>query len=429
MINTTLPPPEDSAGSIIVADVDGDGLLDFIVTGRGAIVVHGHDGAELWTLGEDILVSSQSENNGFPGHHGPGIQAGDIDGDSELEVVFLTHDGTLHVVNGSTGAQEWAVTPPPPASSADRWEHPVIANLRGLGDRDLLLQASTGDYRLGRDVAAFAFDDLEGGEAEPLWSTDDFFPLAHGGLRVADLDGDGRDEVLGGVIISPDGAELFRLDMTVQQRPHLDSLFVEDVLPDDPGLEVVALMEGGEEYVFVYDETGLHWQQHYNNWEPQNAAVGDFDLERPGLEIWCRSRFNDDQQPFVFSSTGELIANYRLNDIKPESWSNEGVEVIYAIHWTGGERQLTAAKERHTDNDVTVFDPLTGEFLTVIDETANRFHVVDVSGDWREELVVLNGSEIHVYHNESANLRPDQPRLWNRNDYGRSRMTWNYYSP
>ncbi len=217
--------------------------------------------------------------------------------------------------------------------------------------------------------------------------------------------------------------------MDVRRSPHLDSIFVEDVLPEDPGLEVVALEEGADQYVFVYDETSLHWQHHYNNWEPQNAAVGEFDLDSPGLEIWCRSRFSSDQQPFVFSSTGELITSYRLNDIKPADWSTSGVEVIYAIHWTGAENQLTAAKERHVKNDVAVFDPLTGEFLRVIDETAYRFHVADVSGDWREELIVFNGSELHIYHNENPNPRPDQPRLWNRQDYRRSRMTWNYYSP
>lgn len=25
----------------------------------------------------------------------------------------------------------------------------------------------------------------------------------------------------------------------------------------------------------------------------QNAAIGDFDIERPGLEIWCRFRYNN----------------------------------------------------------------------------------------------------------------------------------------
>ena len=45
------------------------------------------------------------------------------------------------------------------------------------------------------------------------------------------------------------------------------------------------------------------------------------------------------------------------------------------------------------------------------------------------EIAVVNGSEIHVYHNPAPNPRPNQPRLWEQNHYRRSKMTWNYYSP
>ena len=105
------------------------------------------------------------------------------------------------------------------------------------------------------------------------------------------------------------------------------------------------------------------------------------------------------------------------------------MEVIYPSTGPGSPRQLAAAMERHTDNDVAIFDPITGEFLHVFDDEAARLLVVDVSGDWREELVVLAGSEVHVYHNDDVNPRPDEPRLWAQPHYGRARMTWNYYSP
>ena len=246
VFTASVPAPEDTAGSVIVSDLDGDGLLDFVMSGRGRIAAHGHDGAELWVADADVAVTSESETNGLPGHHGPGVQAGDVDGDGVTEVVFLTHDGSLHVLDGPSGTEEWSATPPPPPD-ADRWEHAVIATLGGETDQDVVLQASTGSYRLGRLVAAFSFDDLEtapSGEATPLWSVDDFFPLAHGGVRVADLDGDGLDEILGGCILGPDGISLYRLPMSVERRPHLDSIFVADVVPADPGLEVVALQEG-----------------------------------------------------------------------------------------------------------------------------------------------------------------------------------------
>ncbi len=68
---------------------------------------------------------------------------------------------------------------------------------------------------------------------KPLWRRDDFLANAHNGARVADLDGDGQDEVLGGTIVAPDGKVLSRIPL----KGHIDSLFVADVRPDIPGLE------------------------------------------------------------------------------------------------------------------------------------------------------------------------------------------------
>ena len=51
------------------------------------------------------------------------------------------------------------------------------------------------------------------------------------------------------------------------------------------------------------------------------------------------------------------------------------------------------------------------------------------AGDWREELVVLNGNTLHIYHNDAPNPNPDHPRLWKQAHYGRTKRTHNYYSP
>jgi hypothetical protein len=315
---------------------------------------------------------------------------------------------------------------PPVPDGAERWELAVIANLRGEGDRDLILQATNADgYRMGRYVAAYPIDALEG---EPLWQTDAYLGCAHSGIRIADIDEDGRDEVLGATVIDSDGT----LHRVIPVRGHLDSIFVYDVLPDRPGLEIVSLEEGGGAQgnrVFLSGKTELIWETHYRHQEPQNAAVGRFDPSRPGLEIWCRSRYNEHQKPFVFDSAGELIANYEMDDVAPEGWTARGVETIYVIDWTGERGQLAAAKARHESGDACIYDPITGEFVLRIPERTDRLHVADVSGDWREELIVLAGSEIHIYHNEASNPRPNQPRLWTHQHYRRSKMTWNYYSP
>lgn len=425
-IEIEVPPPgESSAGSIITADADNDGLADYLFTAVGYVACYGHDGKKLWVKKGPVCVAGSSETYGLPGHHGPGVTAGDIDGDGRCEVLHLDLRSGLHVLNGATGAEKWACRIPAP-KGAERWEHLVIANFRGKGDRDLLLQATNADgYRMGRYVAAFSLKDLRKQKTEPLWARDDFLACAHNGARVADLNTDGRDEVLGGTIVSPEGKILY----TIPLKGHIDSIFVYDVRPDLPGLEVVALEEGNGQRVFLFKETGLVWETDYQHWEPQNAAVGEFAPDRPGLEVWCRSRFPEHQQPFVFDAQGKMISAYEMDKVAPQGWTIEGVETINVIDWTGDARQCAAAKERHMPGDLCVFNGLTGEFIKTFNDKCDRLYVADVSGDWREELISLSGSTLRIYHNPAPNPAPDKPRLWHMPHYARSKKTWNYYSP
>ena len=321
---------------------------------------------------------------------------------------------------------------PPIPPGTERWEHLVVADFRGEGDRDLLLQTTNAKgYRVGHHLAAYRLEDLKQCNYNTLWVRDDFTTCAHNGARVADIDGDGKDEVLGGTLVDDTGVFLAKVPL----RGHIDSIFVYDVRPDLPELEIVALEEGGDteeaggNRIFLYNAEQVLWETDYQHWEPQNAAVGDFDPQRAGLEVWCRSRFNEHQKPFVFDAKGELISHYAMDDVAPEGWTVAGVEVIWTIDWTGGPKQLAAAKERHESGDIGVFDPISGAFVARFTTKADRLYVADVSGDWREELIVLQGNELRVYHNPESNPNPDHPRLWTRPHYRRSKMTWNYYSP
>jgi outer membrane protein assembly factor BamB len=192
-----IPGPESTAEGMIVADLDDGGLMDYLVTVPGHIAAYANDGGKLWVKKTDVSVGAHQETEGLPGSHGPGVQAADVDRDGETEVLYLTRDGALHAVDGSSGREKWKATPPVP-EGAQRWEHLIIADFRGKGDRDLLLQATnTRRYRTAPFLAAYRVADLRRRKFRPLWTRDDFAACAHNGARVADLDGDGRDEVLG----------------------------------------------------------------------------------------------------------------------------------------------------------------------------------------------------------------------------------------
>ncbi len=425
VIKLDIPAPKTSAGGIIVADVDNDGKMDFLITVPGHLALYRNDGKKLWIARMEIVVASKSEQHGLPGHHGPGAAAGDVDADGKCEVVFLTQDGALHVVEGSTGREKAKVHPPVP-DGATRWEVAMIADFRGTGrDGDILLQATNSQgYRTGKYLAAYAIEELLGGKG-PLWTTDKFVSCAHNSARIADINGDGRDEVLGATIFSADGRLLTK---AAAFQGHIDSVFVADVRPDTPGLEVVMLEEGSN-CVQLLGAAGPIWRKDFKKQEPQNAAVGRFKAGSQELFVWCRSRYPKGQKPFVFDSHGEKVFDYAMDDVAPPGWTDAGVEVIHTIDWTGSPQQLACAKERHRSGDVCIFEPLTGHFIARIREKADRLYVADVLGDWREEIIVLSGKELHIYTNTAANPQPDKPRLWTNRNYRRLKQCHNYYSP
>ena len=425
IVRLDIPAPKDSAGGIIVADVDNDGKMDYLVTVRGHLAVYGNDGRKLWIKKADISVGGSSESEGLPGHHGPGVAAGDVDGDGKCEVVFLTKDSVVHVVDGANGQEEAAAKPLVP-EGAERWEVAMICDFRGVGnDRDLLLQATNaGGYRMGKHLAAYSVDELlSNGKA--LWTTDAFLCCAHNSARVADIDGDGRDEVLGATIFSPEGKLLAR---AVGEDWHMDSLFVADVCPAVPGPEVI-LLEEGANHVQVVGAKGPIWRSHFEKQEPQNAAIGRFREASDEIFIWCRSRYNEHQKPFAFDSSGRKVFDYTMDDVAPPDWTARGIEVIYTIDWTGKRQQLACAKERHRSGDVCIFEPLTGRFVARLKEKADRLYVADVTGDWREEIIVLNGNQLNVYQNPHPNPNPPKKRLWENRNYRRLKQYHNYYSP
>jgi len=424
-VSLDIPQPQDSAGGILVADIDNDSRMDFLVTVPGHVAAYANGGAKLWVLKVDVVVGGSSEREGLPGHHGPGLAAGDVDGDGRCEVLFLTKDSVLHILDGQSGQEKASAAPPYP-SQAERWEVAMLADFHGSGgDPDILLQATNKDgYRMGRYLAAYSMTGLLRGD-QPLWQVDDFVGCAHNSARLADLDGDGRDEVLGETILSSEGKLLTR---AIPDRYHVDSIFVADVRPDRPGLEVV-LLEEGSNHIQLLGRDGPIWRTHFERQEPQNAAVGRFRNGSEEIFIWCRSRHNEHQKPFVFDSSGAKVYGYSMDAVAPSGWTARGVESIHTIDWTGEPQQLACAKERHESGDVCLFEPLTGRFVKHIEEKADRLYVADVTGDWREEIIVLSGNTLHVYHNDAPNPRPGHRRLWTDRNYRRLKQNHNYYSP
>ena len=117
-----LPAEDEGIGGLVAADVNDDSRKDFIITKPNHIAVYDNSGRKLWGKRVDIQATAQAEQYGLPGWHGPGVQAADVGGDGSTEVLYLTKDGALHIVEGSSGRTKWAERLDA-LPGAERWEH------------------------------------------------------------------------------------------------------------------------------------------------------------------------------------------------------------------------------------------------------------------------------------------------------------------
>ena len=429
---------DNGFGGIIASDLDLDKRFEIIITQQNKLGVYSTSGKEWWLQDIDINVNS---GYGFlPGTHGAGVQVARIGSDKKIVLLALSRRNTLIVIDAIKGSIIKEAHLPSIYPSATRWEHLLVCNFRGRGDADLLLQATEStqkpDFRVGRFLAAFSISDLINNEApKPIWFRDDYIGPAHGGARVADIDLDGKDEVIGATLIDHKGELIITVPVGEEPNDHVDAIHIDDVRPDLEGLEVLLLQENhGRKKklgnnIFLFNKTGIIFKTNYNHIEPQNAAIGEFDLSLPGREIWLRSRYNEDQTPFVIDSAGRIISSYRLNEKSPVFWSKRGIEVIVPIYWHNHQRQLIAAKERHTSGHIALIDPMTGTFLADIPDKAIRLYSADIMGDWREELITINQSTINIYSNISNDKEKADSPLWEDINYRRSKQFWTYYYP
>ncbi|HEY9887831.1 MAG TPA: FG-GAP-like repeat-containing protein, partial [Candidatus Obscuribacterales bacterium] len=350
-----LPAEYDRHGGLIAADVNGDRQMEIIVTQPGWLAAYSPTGGQLWERRTDIHLTGQAESEGLPGLHGPGVQVGDIDQDGALEVLYVVEGNALEVLAAATGNLKHRITLPEVSALNDQWEHAIIGNFRGKGDLDLLLQASrktnADDYFRDSLQTAFALEELltYGPEAQPLWSNSGFVSVSHGSAKVIDLDRDGKDEVVGATILSAAGQELYNPGVANTNFPHMDSFAVDDIAPDQPGLEVVMPEERGEVRVILFNQEKTLWTSTHRrkaeDFDGDKVVVGNFDPNSPGLEMWFRG--NESKHFTVMNAAGDVVASYKFSDRRPPSWTEAGLEVITRIRWTGADQDYIVAKERH----------------------------------------------------------------------------------
>ncbi len=209
---------------------------------------------------------------------------------------------------------------------------------------------------------------------------------------VADVDGDGRQEIVyGSATLDDDGSLLYSshaegppgsdIEGETTKLGHGDAMHVGDLDPEREGLEIWTVHEGGRyaPYGFAMRDaaTGEVLFGGYTGTDTGRGMVGDVDPDVPGLEAWSSMPPGGEAEAGLWSASGEFLGDETPGTNMSIRWSAdmttqtiEGTQPPRIEDWRRGTL-LTA-----------------GGTLTNNGTKGNPALVADVLGDWREELVL-----------------------------------------
>lgn len=226
-------------------------------------------------------------------------------------------------------------------------------------------------------------------------------------LSAADVDGDGKHEIVyGSATIDDDGSLLYSsFDVLPEgsgapgenvRLGHGDAMHVTDIDPDRPGLEIFTVHEGGPwaPYGMAMRDgaTGEVIFGTYSGRDTGRGMIGDVLPESRGIESWA-SMPGGSGALGLHTPTGE-----RVSDTVPGT--NQ------SIRWAADmTTQIVNGAATTTLETPTIDDWQRGTLLTAEGTLTNNWTkgnpslIADVFGDWREELLVrtTDSSAIRIY--------------------------------
>jgi rhamnogalacturonan endolyase len=397
---------------IAVADLNGDGTFDFIVKhpnygidpgGRPStdsttykIDAYLSDGTFLWR--KDLGLGIE------PGIWYSPMIAYDLNGDGKAEVTLKNApnqrdaDGRVRkgeewvsVLDGMTGIEiartNWPERSPRYGDYNRNNRNQIgVAYLDG---KTPALLVARGTYKL---LVCDAWQ-LNNGKLEQLWhwDGDEENPVirsqgAHW-LQSVDVDGDDRDEIiLGSVVLDDNGTALWSTGLG-----HPDKVFVTDIDPERPGLEVFYAIEpfhkDGRGVCMVDAATGKPvWDIGIETFHVGDGMVADVDSGLPGLECFA----SEDPK-------GGSNANYMLT-AKGDKFGNPD-DFPGCRNWIWWDadllREIIVGSKWYNKGKLSIIK-YGGDVITSgID--GRLMLMADLLGDWREELVTVEKGEIRIY--------------------------------
>jgi rhamnogalacturonan endolyase len=378
----------------MVYDLDGDGRAEVVVkTADGTRDGVGHvigDATADWVERAPPPVEGETEEQARARTRMDGrIVRGPeyltvFDGRSGAALATVDYIPQRHPETHSpTGEQMRETWGDPHANRSDRFlagvayldgKLPSVVMCRGYYTRSVL---AAWDWRDGKLVSRWVFDSAASEE------TSGYAGQGNHSLSIADVDDDGRDEIVyGSMTIDDDGTGLYTTGLG-----HGDAQHVSDLDPTRPGQEVFSIHERPRHGMGVTMRDARTGEV---LWSVQNTDVGrglaaNIDPRHPGAEAWSSAG------PELWSAEGIKIADTRPRGINFTAWWDGDLlreildrNLVTKWDWENAtERTLLVAQDQISNNGTKATPTLSA----------------DLYGDWREEIIwrTLDGKELRVY--------------------------------
>ena len=402
---------------VTLGDLDNDGAVEFLLSYLGPYSSHLRlvavdvDGEKLWEFGDRSVSRHASGTKSDMGNPCRGIcVAYDIDGDGRTEVlVEFWNDGApvLYLLDGGTGQVRAEVASPfgmdvrDPAGYTTSRPSPaaMIARLAGVDSPPCFILKYEASNRI--PTHAVAFD----AGLNTVWRVRGK-PTAMGHhTAVADIDRDGRDEVVfGELAVDGDGERIFERKF----GSHADMVEIFDTPAGDRRI-VLSICNHGP--VYCLDPTGLTvWEKSREEVPHGQAAwAGNFLPERTGLEMVLLTSGHFGKFTTVDAEDGHDLAKFehRAGLVDEDGdrkypdmpvkvrWGADGADAL----WVPVDRMLVDGAG-HCLSDLGEHGVAVAGLLhagTSKQRLAVQAIAVDICGDEREEIVLYQ-----PYHGEAV---------------------------
>lgn len=200
-------------------------------------------------------------------------------------------------------------------------------------------------------------------------------------LSVADVDGDGYDEILyGAATIDHDGWMLYTTGLG-----HGDAMHVSDLMPDRPGLEVYRCMESSPYGVAIYDAaTGEKIYHDTSSKDTGRCMAADVMPEYRGFEFWgANGKKLRETASGNFEQIGDFYPSQSFRVYWDGDVQDELIENAVMKKWNGSdfvELKLEGKNFQEWDN--------CGQ-----GGKGGASIQADLFGDWREEIICWNQND------------------------------------